>query len=260
MSAVEKRPSFREMLDDQDVQQKLTVATTLALEVYRVLMGAMLILFVPQSCNGEICTLTDNFNRDDGGVTKSAFALNLLTLLSFFVLYNFEVKRENKMINYLNVNPENARDNDAVEEALQNLEPSKKEEIWKLDSHYQKAGYFCMGAFFLNSGISLVVIGQHYLNDKTITVLFTNLLFLSLKINDVFTVVNTEKNIFLSAYLTRKVQYNDIDPDHIDKSNHEELSLDVPAIVDTTQPDRVSPIPEPYTESPSAPLEPSQNV
>ena len=41
MSAVEKRPSFREMLDDQDVQQKLTVATTLALEVYRVLMGVL---------------------------------------------------------------------------------------------------------------------------------------------------------------------------------------------------------------------------
>jgi len=72
-----------------------------------------------------------------------------------------------------------------------------------------------MGAFGLNSIISLVVIFNNYLSDKTITVLITNLLFLSFKIKDVFAVVNTDKNIFLSSYLTRKIQFNDIDPDHI---------------------------------------------
>ena len=38
-----------------------------------------------------------------------------------------------------------------------------------------------------------------------------------MKIKDVFAVVNTEKNVFLSSYLTRKIQFNDIDPDHIPK-------------------------------------------
>ena len=33
------------------------------------------------------------------------------------------------------------------------------------------------------------------------------------KLNDVFSIVNTDKNIFFSAYLKRKVQFNDIDPD-----------------------------------------------
>lgn len=218
MTDIEKEESFMESMQDQDSKQKMTVFATLVLEVYRVLMGAMLIIFVPQSCDGQICSISDNFNRDDYGVTKSAFAFNLLTLSSFLFLYKIEVTRENKMIEYLNVNPEKSRDNDSVEESLVLLDKSKKEEIWKLDGDYKNAGYFCMGTFSINSIISLVVILQNYLNDKTFTVLLTNLLFLSLKINDVFTVVNTEKNIFLSSYLTRKIQYNDIDPDHIDKS------------------------------------------
>ena len=99
---LEKRPSFREMMNDQDTQQKLNVALTLVLEVYRVLMGAMLVLFVPQNCGGEICSLSDNFDRNDGGLTKSAFAFNMLTVLSFLILYKIEVSREHRMIEYLN--------------------------------------------------------------------------------------------------------------------------------------------------------------
>lgn len=227
--ALEKQPSFRDMLKDQDTQQKLNVALTLVLEVYRVLMGAMLVLFVPQNCNGQICSLSDNFDRDDGGLTKSAFALNMLTVTSFLVLYKIEVSRENRMIDYLNVNPELPRDNEAVEEALLKLDPSKKEEIWKLDGHYQKAGYFCMGAFGLNSVVSLIVIFSNYLDDKTLTVLITNLLFLSMKIKDVFAVVNTEKNVFLSSYLTRKIQFNDIDPDHLPKIEDSKVELNTPS-------------------------------
>jgi hypothetical protein len=33
------------------------------------------------------------------------------------------------------------------------------------------------------------------------------------KLSDVFQTVNTEKNIFYSAYLKGKIQYNDVDPD-----------------------------------------------
>jgi hypothetical protein len=33
------------------------------------------------------------------------------------------------------------------------------------------------------------------------------------KLSDVYTTVNTEKNIFYSAYLKGKVQFNDVDPE-----------------------------------------------
>tara|TARA_Y100000591_G_C21566064_1_gene561014 strand:+ start:18 stop:695 length:678 start_codon:yes stop_codon:yes gene_type:complete len=219
---------FSKLLNDQDAKQKMNVMITLLLEIYRVLMGAMLIVFIPQDCDGEICSLSQNVNRDDGGVTKSAFALNLFTLLSFLILYKIEVSRENKMIDYLHVNEEKPRDNDSVKEALELLNPVKKEEIWKLDDYYKKAGYFSMFAFGTNGIISTYVIGVNYLNDKTLTALITNLLFMGFKIYDVFAVVNTEKNVFLSSYLTKKIQFNDIDPDHIDGvNNNNDIVMDI---------------------------------
>ena len=38
---------------------------------------------------------------------------------------------------------------------------------------------------------------------------------MGLKVSDVYTTVNTKKNIFYSAYLKNKVQFNDVDPDKI---------------------------------------------
>ena len=75
------------------------------------------------------------------------------------------------------------------------------------------SGYFSMGAFSLNAIISTIVVLQNYMNDKTATALLTNVLFMGMKLNDVYTTVHTDKNIFLSAYLTRKIQFNDVDPD-----------------------------------------------
>jgi hypothetical protein len=38
---------------------------------------------------------------------------------------------------------------------------------------------------------------------------------MGLKVTDVYSTVNTKKNIFYSAYLKNKVQFNDVDPDKI---------------------------------------------
>ena len=59
---------------------------------------------------------------------------------------------------------------------------------------------------------------KHYYDSKTLTVLLTNVLFMGLKVSDVFNTVNT-KCVFYSAYLTNKVQYNDVDPDKKLKSS-----------------------------------------
>mgnify|MGYP001361918823 CR=1 FL=1 len=53
----------------------------------------------------------------------------------------------------------------------------------------------------------------NYLDNKTITVYVTNVMFLAFKISDSYAVVNTDTNEFLSAYLSTKIQFNDVDPD-----------------------------------------------
>lgn len=200
------------LMEDQDFKQKMNVVITLVLEIYRVLMGAFLILFVPQNCNDNICSQSDNYNRNDT-LSKTGFSINCITMFSFLFLYYIEVKRENKLITYLEVNRFEPRDNESVEQALLKLEDSKKESIWKYDGYYQKMGFVSLGMFLLNTTVSSIVVYTHYLDNSTVTVYLTNVLFLGFKVSDVFSTVNTKKNIFFSAYLKRKVQFNDVDPD-----------------------------------------------
>ena len=64
-----------EKLNDQDFKQKTNVVTTLVLEIYRVLMGAFLVAFVPQKCEDTVCTLNENMTRPD---TMSIIAIFLI--------------------------------------------------------------------------------------------------------------------------------------------------------------------------------------
>lgn len=205
---------IKEKQNDQDFTQKANVSITMLLELYRVLMGAMLIPLVPQNCNGQICSLTENLTRSDT-MSTTALSLNFVTLASFLVLYFIEVKREGKMISYLEVNRFTPVDNDSVGKCLEKLPKSKRQSLLQYDSYYQKAGYVSTVAFILNAVFSIISIYNRFSDDNTLTVLVTNLLFMGSKVSDVFSTVNTKKNVFYSAYLKNKVQYNDVDPDKI---------------------------------------------
>jgi|TARA_B100000035_G_scaffold116948_1_gene99129 hypothetical protein len=196
----------------QDTKQKINVAISFGLEFYRVLMGCLLIVFVPQKCGDKICGLGENV-FDGHVLTDVAFYFNLVSCLVFCVFYNYEIKRENMLINYLEVNDDLPNDNDEVGKMLLKLPREKKDAILHMDGVYQLSGYLCMVMFLLNTVISGVPIFIHYLDNKTITVYITNVMFLAFKINDAYSVVNTDKNIFYSAYLSTKLQFNDVDPD-----------------------------------------------
>ena len=218
VSTKQRRSSFMDIIKekqkDQDFKQKLNVGFTLVLELYRVLMGAFLIAFVPQQCGADICSLSENINRDDA-LSQTAIVCNVITIVSFLTLYFVEVKRENKLINYLEVNRFNSVDNESVGEAIEKLAASKKQSIWDYDRYYKNTGYVSSIAFLFNAILSSIVVYNHYLDSKTSTVFLTNVLFMTSKVADVFSTVNTKKNVFYSAYLKDKVQFNDVDPDKV---------------------------------------------
>jgi len=95
------------------------------------------------------------------------------------------------------------------------LSTVKKDNILQFDNYYQKAGYVSTASFLINAVLSSIVVYSNYLDSKTVTVYLTNLLFMGLKVSDVYSTVNTKKNVFYSAYLKNKVQFNDVDPDKI---------------------------------------------
>lgn len=208
---IKQQPS-EGFLESQDNKQKMNVALTLVLEFYRVMMGAFLLVFVPQKCGDNLCDMGEHLNNNSA-FSKGIFGLNALTMFLFLFLYGIEVKREHKLIHYLEVNRTKPVDNESVGEELQKIEKSKIEKIWKLDSHYYYLGLGSSFVYLINTALSAYVISNKYYDSKTITVLLTNVLFMSSKVYDVYSICNTKKNVFYSAYLKSRVQFNDVDPD-----------------------------------------------
>lgn len=222
MSEKAEDASFMSQFNDQDFKQKVGMYVAFIMEFYRVLMGSFLLVFVPQKCGEDICGLFENVIVDKP-LIDTAFSFNVITFGIFLMMYSAELIRENSMINYLHVNPELARDNESVGEVLVKLPKEKRDFILHWDKHYQTFGRIAIVSFIINLGFSGYAVFTHYLDNKTVTVFLTNALFMALKLMDTKTITETEENIFLSAYLTRKIQYNDVDPDKLYISRIEDL-------------------------------------
>uniref|UniRef100_A0A6C0HGX7 Uncharacterized protein n=1 Tax=viral metagenome TaxID=1070528 RepID=A0A6C0HGX7_9ZZZZ len=200
-------------INDQDTRQKFTVLLTLCMEFYRIVIGSLLLSFVPQKCGDHVCGITENLYAE--GAYYIVYILNLMTLISFSLLYLVEVKRENRLITYLDVNTAKPTDAVSVAISLRALPEIKRENILFMDKIYQQIGCCAISVYVFNTIISAIVIYGNYLDNKTVTAFLTNVLFMGSKVSEVYSIANTENNIFFSAYLKNKVQYNDVDPDKI---------------------------------------------
>ena len=214
--ATEKKAPPKEE-DSQDTNQKIGVTIAVAVEIYRALIASFLILFVPQSCGDHVCSFSENAETGPDPLYNAGFVFNCLTMATFLGLYYAEVRREVKLIAYLDVNPNRPSDNESVGQVLEKIQPQHKEAILFYDSLYIKAGYITIGCFTINSILSGLVVYKYYLDDKTTTTFITSLLFVIQKLQQVYVTLKTEKNVFYSAYLNSKVQYNDLDKDKVVK-------------------------------------------
>jgi|LakMenE01Jun11ns_1017448.scaffolds.fasta_scaffold9728582_2 hypothetical protein len=203
--------------DSQDTNQKIGVTIAVAVEIYRALIASFLILFVPQKCDDHVCSFSENAETGPDPLYNAGFVFNCITMAAFLALYYAEVRREVKLIAYLDVNPNRPSDNESVGQVLEKIQPHHKDAILYYDSLYIKAGYFTIGCFTINSILSGLVVYKYYLDDKTTTTFITSLLFVIQKLQQVYVTLKTEKNVFYSAYLNSKVQYNDLDKDKVVK-------------------------------------------
>ena len=201
-------------LEDQDFNQKMSVAITVVLEMYRILVSSFLVLFVPQKCGEHVCSLSENMVLENE-LYSSGLVFNFITMASFLAMYTFEIKRENRLITYLEVNKSVPTDNSSVGLALELLQKDKRDSIWALDKYYQYSGWISIILFVINTILSGFVVYNYYLDSQTTSTYITNILFMITKLAEVHTTVNTEKNVFYSAYMKGKVQYNDVDPDKV---------------------------------------------
>ena len=205
---------INEKLQDQDFNQKVAVSISVILELYRVLVSSFLVLFVPQKCDDHVCSLSENMVLEHD-LYNAGLVFNFITMASFLAMYTFEIKRENRLITYLEVNKAVASDNNSVGTALEKLPQDKRDSIWQLDKYYMYSGRASIVIFIVNTILSGFVVYEYYLDSQTTSTYITNILFMVTKLADVYANVNTEKNVFYSAYMKGKIQYNDVDPNKL---------------------------------------------
>jgi hypothetical protein len=209
--------AVQEKFQDQDFTQRLSMIFVVLLELYRVLVSSLLIVFVPQKCDDHLCSLTENL-ESRFVLYLTALSFNFLTLAVFGTMYAFEIWREHLLIEYLEVNPKTPNRNSFVEMALQSLSEKKKAKIFNIVRWYKRIGACAIVMYVVNAILSAVVISHYVLGNQTITSYVTNVLFMVQKFIDVYYTISSEPNVFLSAYLRAKVQFNDVDPEYRGRS------------------------------------------
>lgn len=202
----------RNILRSQDFSQTIGIIPTVAFELYRVLISTCLILFVPQKCDDHVCQFRENLVFDTSKYAAGV-VLNFITVAGFLLLYFVEVRRETTLINYLEVSTNVASDNISVGKTLELLPKDDHAKILYLDKCYQRGGFLMLFIFLVNAILSGFVVADYYLDKQTWSTFATNILFIITKLIDIYTAANTDDNIFYSAYLKGRIQYNDVDPD-----------------------------------------------
>jgi hypothetical protein len=223
------RNYIKKIISTQDFSQRLYMTMNVTIEIYRILVSSLLIIFVPQNCNGHVCSFGENLIWTDKK-NNTGILCNFITLFGFIVLYIFEITRENKLIKYLEVNPQNPRDNESLEIIFENIPLHYRNKIYKADYYYEKFTYVCVFLFIINTTASGFVIYDYSLGNQTTTTFITNVLFMVTKVYDTYCVANTAKSVFYSAYLREHVQFNDIDPSLKAKLNLDDIELGIELI------------------------------
>ena len=203
-------------ITSQDFKQHVNMVISVSIELYRVLVSSLLILFIPQKCDDHICSLAENLYENEL-YYRIGIIINWITMSMFILMYFTEIRREEKLIKLLEVNNTISSDNDSMEKRLTLFPEYKRDQLFQVDKQYQYTSYIVSVVFVVNTIYSWNVIYVYSLGNQTLMNFITNILFMISKLTNVFGIIHTEKNIFLSAYLNTKVQFNDIDPREIIK-------------------------------------------
>jgi len=195
-----------------DSQQRITTFLLMCLEFYKVVMGTFLIVFVPQDCNGTICTATENFFKE-GNLYFGGNVCNFITFSAIGTLYFIELKRENWCIQYLDIDDEKSTNNlDTEIEAY----PKYKKEMNRLNKNYVNATYFAVLMMCINFIVSGFTVYQTYTGSNSITSFVSFFLLVSMKLYNAWTVgrLSIKDERANSAYMKEPKTYNTIDENY----------------------------------------------
>ena len=199
---------------DNDTKERMKVFFIFLLQSYKVAMGSMLTLFVPQVCDNKVCSLTDNLMKS-GDLHRASLGINFLSLLSFLVCYYIELQRENWCIKYLDISDDYGDNNLPL--ILKDM-PELEDRLHNINDKYYYSSHTTAVLYVLNLIISTISIYEHSAGTSTVTAYMSFVILILMKLNNTIAISTDSKknNMALSAYMTELQSFNVLDKDYMD--------------------------------------------
>ncbi len=198
---------------DIDTKQRIKVVGIFILQLYKIITGSLLTLFIPQSCGSQICTLQQNYNNTELYHSVSLY-WNIFTACMFLIYYMIELKRENWAIKYLDI------DNDKPDNALKEIiksEPILDKRMDKLNIYYYRFLVITCICYFINIGLTVKIINDKYHSISTISCFTSFVLLVIMKLYNSLIVAkeSIHNDKMMSSFMVEFVSYNVLDADYL---------------------------------------------
>jgi len=198
---------------DVDIIQRFKVGGLFFLQMYKVMTGTLLALFVPQKCGDSICTIDENLNDNDDFHMK-VLSWNILTSVLFLGYYILELRREEWSIKYLDIDNDKS-DNSLKEEIVKYKELDVKMD--RMNKYYYNIVRVTIVFYIINNLLSMRLLKDKYYSSTTLSCFFSFSLLVGMKLYNSFCVAKNSvlHDKMTSAYMTEFVSYNVIDSDYL---------------------------------------------
>ena len=150
---------------DEDIKQRFKVIGIFILQSYKILMGTMSSIFIPQICGDRMCTLTENYNNSEIFHT-TLFYCNSFSMFLFLCSYLIELRREEWCVKFLDI------DNNYPDNSLKGIIIKEKD----LDNYMDRINkiYYnilCITStiYFINILMTIKMIQSNYYNNSTLS-------------------------------------------------------------------------------------------
>jgi hypothetical protein len=190
-----------------DNQQNISINICILIEIYRVIMSTLLLLSIPQLCNGNICTITDSLVFTTTTFAGCVLYFNFLTMFSLLRMFYIEYNREQLLIKYLCINYKIPHDGN---KKLNKLSKIIRRKIKAINKQLKNAFYTAIVLFIINIILSIIVITTKMPNNQSMLTLFISILYMSIRLNNSYLLISANKYTLHSAYIKINAQYNDL--------------------------------------------------
>ena len=197
---------------DVDNKERIKIAILFLLQSYKVVMGSMLVVFVPRQCDDEICAFKDNIENMET-LNIAALTSNFLSILFFLMIYIVELRRENFCVHNFDINHDVGDNNLAI---ILKDKPKLLQDLHFHNKLYYRITVATTGIYIGNFILSDMVL----CNDPTfwkvgIAPYFSYILLILTKLYNCYYISSSsiKEDKALSAYMTEFSSFNVIDAD-----------------------------------------------